>query len=132
MLSNALQGHATFICSLVSLHVAQSTLVVSLHVPFFLRGGTLGVNPVQHLSNFSVFPNDEKATLLKHLGKRRGLQAPPKNTAIPHLSKRRTSLDLPVKTRKKSGRVEEPRRIFQSSYCAIMLSRATWTRPTVR
>ena len=38
-----------------------------------------GVNPVQHLSNFSVFPNDNKATLLKHLGKRRGRRAPPNN-----------------------------------------------------
>ena len=53
-------------------------------------------------------------------GKTEGPKGPSKNTAIPHLSKRQTSLDLPIKTWKKSERVEEPRRLFQSSYCTII------------
>ena len=48
--------------------------------PFCCARLPFGVNPVQHLSNFSVFPN--KATLLKHLGKRRGRRAPPNSLSL--------------------------------------------------
>ncbi len=52
----------------------------------------------------------------------------PKNTAIPHLSKRRTSLDLPVRTTKKSGRVEEQRQRAATSISEQLLYHYPWCR----